>query len=92
MHQAGLTINEIAEKRGLAISTVENHLLQCAQQNMAVDFTKLIPAEFFPLLEKAVKEAGRAKLKPIKELLPDEVSYFMIRGFLMNLKNEKSNS
>jgi len=86
MHQSGLGIGEIAVKRGLTISTIENHLLQCAQQKMDVDFTKLIPTEFVPQLEKAVEEAGRTKLKPIKELLPEEVSYFMIRGFLMMSK------
>jgi ATP-dependent DNA helicase RecQ len=86
MHQSGLTIGEIAKKRELAVSTIENHLLQCAQQKMDVDFTKLIPAEFVPQLEMAVEEAGREKLKPIKELLPEEVSYFMIKGFLMMSK------
>jgi ATP-dependent DNA helicase RecQ len=86
LHQSGLGIGEIAVKRGLTVSTIENHLLQCAQQKMDVDFAKLIPAEFVPQLEKAVEEAGRTKLKPIKELLPEEVSYFMIRGFLMMSK------
>jgi ATP-dependent DNA helicase RecQ len=86
MHQSGFGIGEIAEKRGLSVSTIENHLLQCAQQKMEVDFTKLIPEEFVPKLEMAVEEAGREKLKPIKELLPEEVSYFMIRGFLMMSK------
>jgi ATP-dependent DNA helicase RecQ len=86
MHQNGLSIEEIAEKRELAVSTIENHLLQCAQQKMDVDFAKLIPAEFVPQLVKAVEEAGREKLKPIKELLPEEVNYFMIKGFLMMSK------
>jgi ATP-dependent DNA helicase RecQ len=86
MYQSGLTIREIAAKRELSITTIENHLLQCAQQKLGVDFTELIPAEFVPQLEKAVEEVGREKLKPIKELLPEEVSYFMIRGFLMMTK------
>jgi ATP-dependent DNA helicase RecQ len=86
MHQSGLSIEEIAEKRELAVSTVENHLLQCAQQKMDVDFAKIIPAVFVPQLEQAVEEAGREKLKPIKELLPEDVSYFMIKGFLMMSK------
>jgi ATP-dependent DNA helicase RecQ len=86
MHQNGLGVDEIAAKRELAVSTIESHLLACAGQKQGVDFTKLIPAEFFPLLEKAVEEAGREKLKPIKELLPEEVSYFMIKGYLMHTK------
>ncbi len=88
LHKQNLSINEIAEKRELAISTVENHLLQCAQQGMEVDFTRFIPSEYILLLEKAVEEAGRDRLKPIKELLPEEVSYFMIKGYLYFLSKK----
>lgn len=87
LHQSGLNIEKMAEKRELAVSTIENHLLTCAQAKLDVDFTKLIPADFFPLLEKAVEQAGKEKLKPIKELLPEEVSYFMIKGYLLQIKN-----
>jgi len=34
------------------------------------------------LIRGAVQEAGSDKLKPIKELLPDEISYFQIKAFL----------
>jgi ATP-dependent DNA helicase RecQ len=85
LHQQNLSIEEIAEKRELAVSTVENHLLQCAQQKLEVNFTNLIPNEYLPLLEKAVEEAGRERLKPIKELLPEEVSYFMIKIYVYYL-------
>ncbi|MBS4213677.1 MULTISPECIES: DNA helicase RecQ [Neobacillus] len=89
LHQSQLSIQEIAEQRELAVSTVENHLLQCAQQGLAVDFTRLIPGEYIPLLEKAVEQAGRDRLKPIKDLLPDEVSYFMIKVYVYFLSKKK---
>ncbi|MFF2450738.1 DNA helicase RecQ [Neobacillus sp. NPDC058068] len=89
LHQNGLSINEIVEKRSLAISTVESHLLQCAQQGLTVDFIRLIPSEYIPLLEKAVEEAGRHRLKPIKELLPEEVSYFMIKAYVYYVSKNK---
>ena len=89
LHQQSLSIEEISEKRELAISTVESHLIQCAQQGMEVDFNRLIPEEFIRLLEKAVEEAGRDRLKPIKEQLPEEVSYFMIKGYLYFLSKKK---
>lgn len=89
LHQSGLEIEEIAEQRELAISTIENHLLLCAEQNLEVDFTKLIPAAYFPMLERAVQEAGRGKLKPIKELLSEEISYFIIKGYLLHTKKEE---
>ncbi|MCM3765063.1 DNA helicase RecQ [Neobacillus niacini] len=88
LHQQHLSIQEIAEKRELAVSTVEAHILQCAQQRMDVDFSRLIPTEYLPLLEKAVAEAGRERLKPIKELLPEEVSYFMIKVYVYYLSKK----
>jgi ATP-dependent DNA helicase RecQ len=89
LHQQNLSIEQIAEKREFALSTVENHLIQCAQQGMSVDFTRLIPAEYLQLLEKVVEEVGRDRLKPIKEQLPEEVSYFMIKGYLYFLSKNK---
>lgn len=89
LHQKHLSIAEIAEQRGLAVSTVENHLLQCAQQGVHVDFASLIPNEYLPLLEKAVEEAGRERLKPIKDLLPEEVSYFMIKAYVYFISKNK---
>ncbi|MEH7331097.1 DNA helicase RecQ [Neobacillus drentensis] len=89
LNQNKLSIEEIAEKRELAISTVESHLLQCAQQGLDVDFTKHVPSDYIPLLEKAVAEVGRDRLKPIKELLPEEVSYFMIKVYVYFLSKNK---
>ncbi|MEH7308625.1 DNA helicase RecQ [Neobacillus drentensis] len=89
LHQSSLSINEIAEQRELAVSTVETHLLQCAQQGLEVDFSKYIPSEYLPLLENALAEAGRDRLKPIKELLPEEVSYFMIKAYVYFISKQK---
>lgn len=88
LNQDHLTIPEIAEQRDLAVSTVENHLIQCAQQGLEVDFSKHIPEAYLPLLAKAVEEAGRDRLKPIKELLPEEVSYFMIKVYVYFLSKK----
>jgi len=88
LHQEKLSVAEIAAKRELVESTVENHLIQCIQQGMEVDYELLIPAEHIEDLERAVEEAGRDRLKPIKELLPDEVSYFMIKAFLYMSKKK----
>lgn len=88
LHEDKLTVGEIAAKRELAESTVENHLMLCIQQGMEVDYSLLIPAQYLEELERAVDEAGRDRLKPIKELLPDEVSYFMIKAFLYMSKQK----
>ncbi|MDQ0973477.1 ATP-dependent DNA helicase RecQ [Neobacillus niacini] len=89
LHEQNVSIEQIAQKRDLALSTVENHLIQCAQQGMSVDFTRLIPADYLQLIEKVVEEVGRDRLKPIKEQLPEEVSYFMIKGYIYFLSKNK---
>ncbi len=48
---------------------------------------KLVPAEYESLIETAVQNADGG-LKSIKEQLPNEVSYFMIRAYLQNKKVE----
>lgn len=78
----GLSIEEIARKRKLAVTTLENHLIQCAEEDRSVDFSGIIPEKYLSQLVMAVEEAGDQRLKPIKELLPTEVSYFMIKVFL----------
>jgi len=82
LYKDHLSLNEIAKRRDLSLKTVEEHIIQCAQQGMEVNFAELIPEEYLPLLEQAEAEAGRSRLKPIKELLPEEVSYFMIKAYL----------
>ena len=89
LHQEGLTVSEIAAKRELAVSTMENHIIQCIQNGMEVNFALLVPERFVPELEKAVAEVGRDRLKPIKELLPEEVSYFMIKVFLYQMRKQE---
>jgi ATP-dependent DNA helicase RecQ len=88
LHMEGLTPEEIASRRELAVSTIENHLIQCIQNGMEVDFSILLPETVIGELEKAVAEVGRDRLKPIKELLPEEISYFMIKIYLYKLRRE----
>ena len=49
----------------------------------------LIPDEYVSEIEHAIQQAGGEKLKPIKELLPEEVSYFMIKVYLLQNENKK---
>ncbi|WP_338753221.1 DNA helicase RecQ [Bacillus sp. FJAT-52991] len=87
LHQEQLTVEEIAEKRDLSILTIENHLAQCIEEGLDVHLSSLIPATHHSLLEQAVEKVGVDKLKPIKEQLPEEVTYGMIKFFLATKRN-----
>jgi ATP-dependent DNA helicase RecQ len=88
LYQENLSLKQIAKRRDLSLQTIEEHMIQCAQQGMNINFSEFIPDEYLPLLEQAVAETGRSRLKPIKELLPEEVSYFMIKVYLNFLSRE----
>ncbi|MBO1625617.1 DNA helicase RecQ [Bacillus arachidis] len=81
MYKQGTELSIIAKERGLSSQTVENHLIRCYEEGMEVDWHSFVPAEYESLIETAMQHA-EGGLKSIKELLPAEVSYFMIRAYL----------
>ncbi|MDR2994764.1 DNA helicase RecQ [Bacillus cereus] len=81
MYKQGIDLEEIAKERGLSRQTIENHLIRCYEDGMEVDWQSFVPAEYESLIETAVQNA-EGGLKSIKEQLPNEVSYFMIRSYL----------
>lgn len=82
LFKEGLSASEIAKKREMAVSTIENHIMQCIAEGLDIEANDIIPADYWPLIQQAVEIVGRDKLKPIKEQLPNEVSYLMIKVFL----------
>lgn len=83
----GLSLKEISEKRNFTINTIIEHLSKCVEQGQSVDWSKFIddPIKEEKILE-AINQAGLEKLKPIKELLPEDCTYEEIR--LVIAKNE----
>lgn len=91
LYQEGLGIKEIATKRNLSETTVENHLITCAEHGLSIDLKKFIPDPYISLIEEAIAQVGVERLKPIKELLPMEITYFMIKAYLMKDRIRKIN-
>ncbi|HFJ9426197.1 DNA helicase RecQ [Bacillus cereus] len=81
MYKQGIDLNEIAKERNLSRQTIENHLIRCYEDGMEVEWQSFVPLEYESLIETAVQNA-EGGLKSIKEQLPNEVSYFMIRAYL----------
>lgn len=86
MWNQGMEIAEIAQVRQLSERTIETHLLKCPGDNLPINWSAFIPEHYEEIIEEAVREAGMERLTPIKELLPEEVSYFMIRAYLEKQK------
>jgi len=81
MYKQGIDLNEIAKERNLSRQTIENHLIRCYEDGMEVEWQSFVPSEYESLIETAVQNADGG-LKSIKEQLPNEVCYFMIRAYL----------
>ncbi|MED1202852.1 DNA helicase RecQ [Heyndrickxia acidicola] len=82
----GLPLEEIALNRNMSIRTIEAHLIKCAEEGMPIQWEEFIPEEYEKLIAAAYKEANTDRLTPIKELLPEEVTFFMIRAFIQKEK------
>ncbi len=80
-YMEGVSFADIAKVRNMSLITIQSHIIRCAEEGLDINWDKELPLEYRPKIEEAVRTAATDKLKPIKELLPEEVSYFMIRAY-----------
>lgn len=86
LYKEGKTINEIANIRGLTKQTIEEHLLYAYENNMDIDLDKYINKDLEKDVYDAINKIGFEKLKPIKECIARDISYFEIKYFVINYK------
>lgn len=78
----GNSIDDIANIRKLTKQTIQGHLLYCFKDGMELDLEKEINVKYKDQIVDAIKKYGTKKLKPLKDVLPDEVSYFDIKYYI----------
>jgi ATP-dependent DNA helicase RecQ len=86
LYNKGYTIEEIAKERGLSPSTIEQHLVTCDDKGFNIEWEQFIDPQYEPMIAQVVSEVETERLTPIKEQLPEEVGYFMIRAYLQKQK------
>jgi ATP-dependent DNA helicase RecQ len=89
-YQQGLSIEEIAQQRGLAHSTIINHLSELIEKNQPVDLNRLVATERQPPIVKAIQTIGTNSLRSLREHLGEEYSYDEIRLVLAWWRRETS--
>ena len=89
LYNSGKTIDEICNIRGLTKQTIENHLLKCYESDFDVDLEKNIQTQFKDDILNAINLIGIEKLKPLKEALPSQVTYFDINYYVIQYKKNK---
>lgn len=86
MYKEGKVIETIMKERNLSRTTIENHIFDCALEGMEVDLDEFIPQGYEEKIYEVIENIGAEKLRPIKEALPDEVSYLAIKAALYKYK------
>lgn len=84
----GKSISEIAEIRGLKLRTIEQHLLDCYEKNMEISLEKYVNSNFKDDIYKAIENWNGEKLRDLKDMLPDGVSYFDIKYYIIEKEKE----
>lgn len=80
LYKMGKSIDEIVNLRKLSKNTIEGHYIKLYKNGEDIKFD--IDETKENLIKNAIKKVGIQKLKPIKELLPDSISYFDIKYYI----------
>jgi len=86
LYQEGYSLEDISRVRNITALTVQQHLVRCSLDGQVIPWDDFIPIEQEPLILEAIRQVGREKLRPIKELLSDEVEWFTIQAVLEKYK------
>ncbi|MFN0108795.1 MAG: RecQ family ATP-dependent DNA helicase [Blastocatellia bacterium] len=93
LYQQGFSVGEIANRRNLKSNTIEEHLLLLMSEGRVVKLDGLVSAEDRALIETTIASLTSEdppRLKPIKEALPEHVSYSAIRFVLAALRRTQA--
>jgi ATP-dependent DNA helicase RecQ len=91
LHRQGLSVAEIASQRGLVPNTIESHLEECLRAGLPVDVSRLVSPEVRKQIESAIDEHGTERLKPIRESLPESITYNQIRLVVADMQAKQKN-
>ncbi|HMB65678.1 MAG TPA: helix-turn-helix domain-containing protein, partial [Patescibacteria group bacterium] len=88
LYQQGLSLPEIAETRGLTSRTVVDHICFLLKKGLLgpKEVDKMVAAVKQKKIDQAVKDLGSGKLKPLKQELPEDISYEDIKLVLAKNK------
>lgn len=83
LFQSGKSIKDIASIRAITEQTVENHLFKAHDEGSPIAWGIFFQDEQEEKVLAAYEETEEKKLKPIKELLPEDYTYRIIKAVLV---------
>lgn len=93
LFREGKSVADIAQQRGMAISTIHGHLSKYVKSG-AILITEVVSADRLALMEDKAKALPPFNLKEFKAALPSSITYEDIRYYTQHLlyKSDKSNT
>jgi len=89
----GRTFEEIAQIRSRKVSSVVSLVVKLMEEGEVKFEAKWIGAERYAQIASAIQQFGKERLKPVKEALPEEITYEEIRLVAAHRRvSAKSNS
>ena len=81
MYQSGKNIKEISIERDLKIMTIESHITNKLSENpSSIDKKRIgLTDDVLKKISLAVSQVGKNRLRPIKDILDEDISYFQIK-------------
>ena len=90
--QSGLTVEEIAVKRNLGLSTITSHLAKLYSDGHPIDLsTYITKAEISKIEEAKIKLESPNALKPYFDYFEEQIAYDKIRIGLAMIEKEAQN-
>ncbi|MBI4469618.1 MAG: RecQ family ATP-dependent DNA helicase [Acidobacteria bacterium] len=84
-----LSMAQIARERGLTVSTVSEHIAHLIEAGEPVMLGHLVRPEHERMVREALGRLGWDKLRPLKDALPDTITYEEIRLVVAKVKKER---
>ncbi len=79
LHRQGYTVQEIANQRGLKSVTILSHLSDLVESGEDINIAELLIPGHYEVISQALHQVGDETLRPAKDLLGDDYSYYEIR-------------
>jgi ATP-dependent DNA helicase RecQ len=86
--QEGRSFEEIAQIRGRKVSSVEALVADLIEAGDAEFRPEWLSPETYAQIASALQQFGKERLKPVKEALPEEISYGQIRLVASHLRRK----
>ncbi len=77
--QKGESVEQLAKTLSLTEQTIIKHLLKAQEEGFELILEQYVEEEARKLILEVVEQIGSERLKPIKEALPDHITYLDIR-------------